>query len=689
MLNSPRSVEACKRQGIRTDDLLFVSKEQYGKIFAAERLDDYNLQVRFDHMEKRRQERVRIVTEQRFKLIEMEKAGIDPFASHGSFKGNTKGTTAGLLGKEANMIAKMKRNQQKEIEQMLQHELELQSMRQKNEEKAQQQAERESRRQHDVEEKRRLAERKRLDYEEDKKKKLEEEDAARKRLEAEADAKDHAKEEEKKRLDREKRREAKDKEDEQRKKQEELKLATEKILEEQRQQVLKRKQEMQFKDEERKQKQDEERKLKLDQTKAKQEHHLFKIEEAKQKGEQNMVLKRNQYDEKEKVAEEKKRMYEDTKQRMREDNEKKFQKKEELIERAKKSNQETLLKKKDDYFDRQQKNKDKLRIQEEEQRRLQEDKKRQEKENQKLREEARLKNLNQLEHKKTSLIKKAEEKDVALRSASEKKAYERALKNNLEQMKKLDKLEQVKRNERKKDWERQKLMGKILDENEKIDQLKHEKGNLLKEKAEVKAKIDRDKEELAKKFQLVKEGKLNPNALMDANSTTGENGMPQGGSMRSAGGPSARGRSMQQHPQANKVIFSNESVEGVNSAAPAKSRQPPALRTNQVKSSVGGNRQAGKGSNRSTYFEVKPGETLEAATIRLKDAQGKEMLRVLEEESKEKNNRDSELLVVTEMLERKRLAKIHGVQESRAKERIMQIMKRHEDELEGLRSKIK
>jgi hypothetical protein len=67
------------------------SKEEYGKVFAAERLDELNLQVRFEHMEKRRQERVRIAIDERFKLLEMEKAGIDPFAAHGSFKGHGQG----------------------------------------------------------------------------------------------------------------------------------------------------------------------------------------------------------------------------------------------------------------------------------------------------------------------------------------------------------------------------------------------------------------------------------------------------------------------------------------------------------------------------------------------------------------------------------------------------------------------
>jgi hypothetical protein len=669
-------------------DLLFLSKEDYGKVFTSERLDDYNLQVRFDHMEKRRQERLRIVVEERFKLIEMEKAGIDPFAAHGSFKGTAKGTTAGLLSKEANMIEKMKRNQRKEVEQMMQYELELQTMRQKNEEKAQQQAEREHKRQLSVEQKRKEAEAKRLEYEEDKKRKAEEAEKERKRLEEETFLKEKTKEAEQKSQESMKRKTGKQLEEQQKKKQEEFKLATEKIIEQQRLEVLKKKEEMETKEQDRKRKMDEERQFKLQEAKAKQEEHKAKIEVAKSKNEQNMSLKRQQYNVKEKVAEEKKKMFEEVKAKKREENEAKFQKKEELIEKAKTSNQATLLKKKDDYFQKQLQNQEKLKIQEEELRREIEQKKKEEEENQKKREEKRKSNLSQLDSRKQNLLKIAEDKSMKMRSASEKRDAERALKNNLEQMKKLDKLEQVKRNERKKEWERNQLMGKILNENEKIEYMKSEKKNLLHEKADVKAKIDRDKEELAKKFQLVKEGKLNPHALLDGSAQNGENAIPKTGSMRGTANPQSRSR-QGLPPGGNKVSFATESVEGVNSAAPAKPKQQASDRPSLPKMPPVAAKNKEKNASKTYNFDLKPGESLEVATIRLKEMQGKEMLRVLEEESKEKNNRDAELLVVTDLMERKRLSKIHEVQEARAKERILQIMKRHEEETDSLKAKVK
>ena len=632
-------------------------------------------------MEKRRQEKVRIVIEERQKLIEMEKAGIDPFAASGNFKGTAKGTAAGLLSKEAALIEKMKKNQRKEIEQIMQNELMLQEIRQKNEKKAGIQAEKEAKRIQDVETKKKEAEAKRLKDLEEKKKKLEEKEAAKLKVEQERFTEEQLKEEEAKKAERDRREEARKKEEAQKKKQEEFRLNTEKILEQQRQKVEQRKNSMEIKDQERKKKLEEERSIKAQQLQAKQEEHKAKIEETKTKNEQQAVQKKQKYDEKEKAAEEKKKLFEEKKEEAHKKNQEKFEKKEQNLQKARSASQATLVKKKEDYYDKMAKNEEKKKLQEAELKRELEENKRLEQENQKKREDIMKANKEGLESKKNTLVHKAQEKDTKLRTVKDRREAERMLEKNLEQIKKLDKLESVRRNERKKDWERNRLFQKILTDNEKIDQMKSEKKQLLHEKADIKAKIDRDREELARKFQLVKEGKMDPNSLVGG-SAGSEKGPAIGGSMNERAATQKRKVTTSTSP--TKPAEHNKSADRPQGSTQLNrtGEQPKAQQPPKPKQS-----QANKNAPGRTAFESKPGETVEDAMIRLKDIQGREMLRVLDEESKAENARESELLVVTDLVERKRLAKIHGVQKARAKERISQIITRHEQEVEELRQK--
>lgn len=63
LLNSPRSIEACKKQGIRPSELIFLSKEDVASKYHHEHLDDANLNLRFLRTEERRKDKMRIVVE--------------------------------------------------------------------------------------------------------------------------------------------------------------------------------------------------------------------------------------------------------------------------------------------------------------------------------------------------------------------------------------------------------------------------------------------------------------------------------------------------------------------------------------------------------------------------------------------------------------------------------------------------
>jgi len=102
------------------------------------------------------------------------------------------------------------------------------------------------------------------------------------------------------------------------------------------------------------------------------------------------------------------------------------------------------------------------------------------------------------------------------------KEEERTYTHNLAVLKQLDKHENVKRNERKKEYDRQMLIMKQALIDERIQKTKQDKNEVLQGKAEIKKKIEYEKQEMQEKFKLVQQGKLDPSTLkgIDINNYT-------------------------------------------------------------------------------------------------------------------------------------------------------------------------
>ena len=62
-LNSPRSVDACKRQGIDPKELLYMSFEDYQNKIKDKKLEKELVRLRWEHHEKKRKEKLRVLTE--------------------------------------------------------------------------------------------------------------------------------------------------------------------------------------------------------------------------------------------------------------------------------------------------------------------------------------------------------------------------------------------------------------------------------------------------------------------------------------------------------------------------------------------------------------------------------------------------------------------------------------------------
>lgn len=86
ILDSPRSIEACKRQGIRPDELIVKTLEDIKKMYNYKILDEKSLLLKQSHYEERRKEKIRVLLEERNQLIEEEKSGILQIDDRGSVK---------------------------------------------------------------------------------------------------------------------------------------------------------------------------------------------------------------------------------------------------------------------------------------------------------------------------------------------------------------------------------------------------------------------------------------------------------------------------------------------------------------------------------------------------------------------------------------------------------------------------
>jgi hypothetical protein len=75
IVNSPRSVDACRRQGIQPEELLYKSIFDFKKTLGLEAntLRKDQIQMRWNHLEQRRREKIKVIKEER-SIIVMEEA---------------------------------------------------------------------------------------------------------------------------------------------------------------------------------------------------------------------------------------------------------------------------------------------------------------------------------------------------------------------------------------------------------------------------------------------------------------------------------------------------------------------------------------------------------------------------------------------------------------------------------------
>lgn len=135
---SPRSIEACFRLGIDPLELAYRPASSFKKPGESEEL----VAMRYEHVEALRQERIKALVEERKKLVEGGGGADGPSSS--SHSGAGKGSaspggdpeaTSAMIEKEKHKLEVLKRRQERDIQQMLQYEISRKQLLEKQQKK--------------------------------------------------------------------------------------------------------------------------------------------------------------------------------------------------------------------------------------------------------------------------------------------------------------------------------------------------------------------------------------------------------------------------------------------------------------------------------------------------------------------------------------------------------------------------
>ena len=117
-------------------------------------------------------------------------------------------------------------------------------------------------------------------------------------------------------------------------------------------------------------------------------------------------------------------------------------------------------------------------------------------------------NDKQLEDKRYFYVSKMQETDDKVIRSQMRKTMELKEKHNIDVLKKTDRRENVERIMKMQEYQREKIMEKILVDNAKAETIKQERASLLETRIHLKQEIEKNKQDILEKFTKVKMGKV-------------------------------------------------------------------------------------------------------------------------------------------------------------------------------------
>eukprot|EP01016_Furgasonia_blochmanni_P023338 TRINITY_DN2520_c0_g1_i1.p1 TRINITY_DN2520_c0_g1~~TRINITY_DN2520_c0_g1_i1.p1 ORF type:complete len:258 (-),score=71.51 TRINITY_DN2520_c0_g1_i1:48-821(-) len=175
VLNSPRSLEACRRQGIKPQELIKPSLEDARRTIddPQKRHNEHFVKQLHKFLEEKRASKLKIVKEvnathglaqarankkkERDAIIEEERKSSQTSKMGSTQSPMTKNLSSSLIEKEKKVLEKLKKRQEQEMKKLIDYETKMEELRIKNEEKLMKEKERERKLQIEAERKKREA----------------------------------------------------------------------------------------------------------------------------------------------------------------------------------------------------------------------------------------------------------------------------------------------------------------------------------------------------------------------------------------------------------------------------------------------------------------------------------------------------------------------------------------------------
>lgn len=514
-INSPRSIDACRRKGIRPEELRYLSLDEYRQKELAINVPPAVMKLRWEHYEKSRGNKVKTLVDERRRIIEEEKAGAWKPASSSCDRrfssynnSQSQDEAQALRESEKKQLDKMRRRQKVEVQQIRDQHQRQEEIELRNEEKARAQQLKEEARQRELAAKKREmedAKRKR----EAKKLKQQQHDLERnlKRKE-EMSKKEEEREVESKRKEEERRREIKEREESQRKKQEHTKKNAESVLMRRQLMFEQKKTEMDQRDKQRNESLQLKRIESHKQIEQKRLEAERKLERIRRSIEMQLDSQRERFQEKERQASAKREETEKRRERQKEEAKAKEVSKAEQIEKLQEKCRQREESKNQTYLLGMKQHEENYAKRQELAKKQQEEKKKQSMEKEDHMRKTLIKMDTETEVKNDEFMKTKEQNHIRMLKKKEKRREEKMLKNEEKNLQFKDRVEAMRHIEEADAYEREKLMNKILDKEERLRLLNEERMRSIKRKEAIKRQMEKEKEQILQEFEKSKKNTL-------------------------------------------------------------------------------------------------------------------------------------------------------------------------------------
>jgi len=676
IINSPRSLEACRRQGISPHELLIRTAAELKEMTKSKINDKEGLELMVQHAEERRKEKIRVLIEERAQLMEDEKNGYLNFGSKEKKESNSIGpltksniqqllntkTDSTMIEKEKKQLERIKQRQEKEIKQLVEHEAQMNEIARKQEEKMEQQREKDRLKELEQARARKETEERKKQEQLEKARKAEEYEEMKRELAAKAQKKEEEKLTREQENLRKRQEHAKMKEEEALQRHEEFMKKTEAKALETQQEILRRKEEIEKKEQMKQellhhqmlQKQKEAQDLKRQQEE--------KARLTKEKNDEMLLKKKMDYDEKQERNEEKRKLFELERQKKLEESKRQAELQAKNLQKVLEDNNRIQEEKKEKYRLQnalaEERKKELEAIEEvERQKHLEEEKRK---------EEARLqvkKNMEEkLQTKINTYLHLMESQEIKQARAEQAQEEEAKKKQNLDALKRFDRLDNVQRKMKMDEYRRQKIQEKIENNNERGEKIKNDRAALLEMRQIIQREMQTNKQALTEKFEKLKRGKLN-------NEITTEQHKPSHSPKRTTK-MNQNKSAVEFNPHRGNSFHTLDPIVKKEEIKELPSKTEPVQKTEKLTP-----HQPSEPKQKVLLSEKDARRGLDE----LKAKQNQEMLRLLEEEHNKNNQRENKLQSITDAQEKKRYEKTCLLEKDKSNQKIRQFTDTHNE----------